>query len=169
MGDINHRKLHHTNTSESAVDPLRAKLNPLGFGASTVENDEAVGFEGFDATVEDSGVLVAEVFGGNPHGAACAAQRLGHDLGGSEGDSEIIRFCTTFGIECVFLPSLRLIIAIVGIAADQLTIWNITRRDEPASKFNSSSAFCCSVFWDRSANCIILAFKVRVIFSVVLT
>ncbi|KAG8998841.1 hypothetical protein FRB93_013408 [Tulasnella sp. JGI-2019a] len=130
MGDINRRKLHHANAGQLDMDPLRTKLSSLGFGVSTVEYDEATGYEGFAATVEDPGALVAEVFGGDPHGAACVAQRLGHDLGSNKGDSEITRFCTTFGIEY-----------------------------EPVSELNSSSAAYCSMFWDKSANWIILAFK----------
>ncbi|KAG8998846.1 hypothetical protein FRB93_013413 [Tulasnella sp. JGI-2019a] len=131
MGDISCRKHHHAKAGQlNTDDPLRANLNSLGFGVSTVEHDEATGYEGFAATVEDPGALVAEVFGGDPHDAACAAQKLGYDLGSNEGDSEIARFCTTFGIEY-----------------------------EPVSELNSSSAAYCSMFWDKSANWIILAFK----------
>ncbi|KAG8860541.1 hypothetical protein FRB96_003795 [Tulasnella sp. 330] len=130
MNDLQNRKATHTAKAEPTVDPLRAKLNALGFGVSTVENDAATGVEGFAATVEDPGALVAEIFGGDAHDAQCAAQKLGHDLGSSAGDSEISRFCTTFGIEY-----------------------------EPVSELNSSSAAYCSMFWDKSSNWIILAFK----------
>ncbi|KAG8888826.1 hypothetical protein FRB98_006722 [Tulasnella sp. 332] len=130
MCDIQNRKAAHVCKTEPTVDPLRAKLNALGFGASTVENDAATGVEGFEATVEDPGALVAEIFGGDAHDAECAAQKLGHDLGSSAGDREIERFCTTFGIEY-----------------------------QPVSELNSSSAAYCSLFWDKSSNWMILAFK----------
>lgn len=103
MHDILHRRDTHARAGPShpTVDPLRAKLNSMGLGVSTVENDAATGYRGYAATVEDPGALVAEIFGGDSEAAQCAAQKLGHDLGSSEGDSEIVRFCTTFGIEWV--------------------------------------------------------------------